>query len=189
MTLRAGQLATTAATGSKSASDDDAWQGLLPSLVHVATQDGLYRVAITGFQDEAFDGSEHEESFDYELAISVTTAPPSFPEQDDPGNGTPAGEARFLEALGRRQDEIRRDLVTLKEDLEQRAGQLPDRYRTLRLTAQQFRSRDRMRRRVHELGSKGHVYAQIIPIAPLHHLFIGRIIPGLVATEGLSIRQ
>ena len=107
--LRSGQLVTVTAYGDDGgafddpalglfdpgdllvASDDDAGQGLLPSLVHVATQDGLYRVALTGFQDTAFDGSEHGESFDYELAISVTTAPPGFPELDDLGNDAPAG--------------------------------------------------------------------------------------------------
>jgi hypothetical protein len=73
------------------ASDDDSGQGFLPSLAYAITQDGVHRVAVAGFRDALFDGSAHDETFDYELAISVTTVPPSFPEIDSAANDTTAG--------------------------------------------------------------------------------------------------
>jgi len=73
--------------GSVAATDDDSGPAFLPALRLRASASGTWRVAVSGFGDDDFDGAGHGESFSYRLVVSVVAAPPLFLEPLPDTNG------------------------------------------------------------------------------------------------------
>jgi len=77
--------------GGAAATDDDSGPGFLPALRLRASASGTWRVAVSGFGDDDFDGAGHAESVAYRLVVSVVAAPPLFIEPLPDTNGSSAG--------------------------------------------------------------------------------------------------
>jgi len=61
--------------GTPVARNDDGGPGFLPRLALRAQESGVYRVAVTGFGDDDFDGVGHAEHLRYRLVVGVASDP------------------------------------------------------------------------------------------------------------------
>ena len=83
------------------ASNDDGGPGFLPRLATAIAQSGTWKLGITGFRDELFEGDHLEARsgpISYRLVVAVTTATPALSESES-ANDTSAG-ADLLPAGG-----------------------------------------------------------------------------------------
>lgn len=67
--------------------DDDGGPGFLPRLALRAGQSGDFRVAVTGFGDDDFDGEGHAERLRYRLVVAVESDPPKLEEREEGKRG------------------------------------------------------------------------------------------------------
>jgi len=73
--------------GTLIAEDDDGGPGFLPRLALRAGESGVFRVAVSGFGDDDFDGVGHEESLRYRLVVAVESDPPKLVEREEGARG------------------------------------------------------------------------------------------------------
>jgi hypothetical protein len=82
-----------------SARSDDDGPGFLPSLALRTDRSGWWTVAVTGFGDDAFDGSGHAQDFDYRLVVGVAHEPPRLVEREDRGGNDEIASADWIPLL------------------------------------------------------------------------------------------
>lgn len=56
-------------------SDDDDGPGLLSAIHLFADSDGIWSIAVSGFGDSDFNGSGHDENFDYKFVFAINPIP------------------------------------------------------------------------------------------------------------------